>query len=327
MMREQWNIIAKYFAKEELTNSEQEYLSEAKTDNELKNVLNGAAGDMKKVDLYFDLKKIDANSAWDKISGKIEVTKKVVPFRIQLMRIAAIFIFILATGFITWRMVNSNQNNFQTTQNDFSQPEVVLPDGTKVILSHGSKLSYPNKFKGDKRVVELIGEAFFDVMPNAQKPFIIETEKASVRVLGTSFNVYANEASATVEVFVKTGKVELIEGKAENSTANKVLLLPGERGTYEKSSRNIFKEVAAVDNSMAWLTHEIKFNLTNLHDVLATLQRVYNLDVDVEAGIDLNKTITATFDKQDPDYIMEVVAITLDLDLSKTGTNSYRINK
>ena len=215
---------------------------------------------------------------------------------------------------------------FQTAVNDFSRPSINLPDGSVVTLSYGSSLHYLKTFKGENRVVELEGEAFFEVTPNKLKPFIIKTKGASVKVLGTSFNVRSYTDNQIVEVIVKTGKVELIDDLPDDGQNKKVLLLPGEKGTLDLTTGNLQKEERYDVNKMAWLTHEIAFQVTSLSEVIATLNKVYNTKIEYSDKVDLNKVITATFNEQDPGYILDVVALTLDLEISDKGKNSYFIN-
>ncbi|MDA3929258.1 MAG: FecR domain-containing protein [Prolixibacteraceae bacterium] len=326
MKREQWNSIAKHLVNEEISSAEKEMISSAEGD--LAKDIKDAENMLKKVDLTYQLNKFDTNNAWSKVNTKLDNPKKVIPIHIQIMRVAAIFVLLMAAAFTSWQIIERTQRTtFQTAQTNISRPEIKLPDGTRVILSHGSAIVYPKQFKGNDRKVQLTGEAFFDVTPNAQKPFIIEAGNASVKVLGTSFNVYAYKNSETVEVIVETGKVELINGNPNNVLANKVLLMPGEKGTLEKSSQLILKEITNKVNKLSWLTHNITFQSSNLEEVIETLEHVYNVSVEVEKNVDLNKRITATFKQQDSDYIMEVIAITLDLSLVKLDENTYRINQ
>jgi len=235
---------------------------------------------------------------------------------------------LVATTVTIW-FLNTNHHEFKeftTNQYDFSNPEIDLPDGSKVKLNHGSVLTYPNKFTGKFREVSLTGEAFFNVTRNPEKPFIIKTNGASIKVLGTSFNVYAYAESSTVEVIVKTGKVELHElGLSEKSEGGKILLLPGEQGTFNKQNRTIAKETTFNHNNLSWYTHEIEFKYTRLADVFQTLKRAYNLQITVDKKVDLNQELNATFSQQQPDYIMEVIALTQNLNLKKAGSNQYVI--
>lgn len=327
MMKESWNHIARYFSKEELIETEKEYISNALTDDQLKNTLDGTETMLKKVDLYFDLKKIDSRSAWNKLNHQLERPTKKYSIPARFLRIAAIFLFIVAAGFATWKLVNNNKTTtFSTAQTDFSHPVIVLPDGSKVTLNYGSQLIFPDNFNGEAREVKLKGEAFFEVTPNAEKPFIVKTKNASIKVLGTSFNVLSYDSNETVEIYVKTGKVEVKEEGTELASTNKMVLMPGEKGTFNTATLSLTKNNAEKGNHLAWLTHEIEFQFTGLNEVIKTLEHAYNLKIEINGDVDLDQKITATFNRQNPDYILEVVAITLDLNLTKTSQNAYLIN-
>ena len=96
----------------------------------------------------------------------------------------------------------------QTSENQ-KNLQVTLPDGSNIYLNRNTILSYQKNFGRDDRNVTLSGEAFFDIAPDTEKPFIVDAGKASVKVVGTSFNVITNNHDSAVEVFVKTGKVML----------------------------------------------------------------------------------------------------------------------
>jgi ferric-dicitrate binding protein FerR (iron transport regulator) len=144
--------------------------------------------------------------------------------------------------------------------------------------------------------------------------------------LGTSFNVNAYKNAPLVEVVVKTGKVELLENTTPNVTKTaKVLLLPGDKGVFDKLSRKLTKEATLNNNNLSWITHEIEFDYAPLNEVVGTLCRTFNLQIDIEKSVDQDLQLSATFNKQKPDYIMDVVALTLNLKVEKTGDNHYII--
>ncbi|MFA9389348.1 MAG: FecR family protein [Prolixibacteraceae bacterium] len=326
MKRENWESIAKHLVGENLNPEEESSINEMKRDAELNQLLNESQNTINKVDLYFKLKKVDTNRAWHQMQNQLPREQKRISLRTRVLQIAAVFIFLMATGLTTWKLIETSKTNtYKTAHNDLSHPELILPDGSKVHLNYNSKLVYPKQFNGTTRTVELDGEAFFEVSPNAEKPFIINTKNTAVKVLGTSFNVSAYEGDEKVEVLVKTGKVEFMPSNAELALNNKVVLLPGEKGTYLNSTQTISKELVLQLNDLAWLSHEIKFEFTNLSEVIQTLEHSYQLKIIIDRNVDINQKITATFNQQNPDYIMEVVAITLDLQLKKINPNSYLI--
>lgn len=97
----------------------------------------------------------------------------------------------------------------QATTGFGEKKELTLPDGSQIILNACSKLEYPSQFIGDKREVQLVGEAYFKVQSNPEQPFLIQTSDFQVEVLGTEFNVksYAHDQIQSVEV--ENGKVQV----------------------------------------------------------------------------------------------------------------------
>lgn len=328
MKSEHWEVIAKYLTHEELNAEEKSALDQLSANEEFKILFDQSVELIDKTDLYFNLKKYDTDKAWGKVDRQLAPRRKNIFHISWVYKVAAIFIFLVVTTVTIWRLSVKKEEikEFATNQYDLSNPEIKLPDGSMVKLNHGSSLTYPEEFSGKTREVTLTGEAFFNVTRNPEKPFIIKTNGASIKVLGTSFNVYAYPESSTVEVIVKTGKVELHEQVvSEKVEGEKILLLPGEKGTFNKQSRTIAKESAFNQNNLSWVTHEIEFKYTRLADVFQTLKRAYNLQITVEKDVDLNQELNATFSQQQPDYIMEVIAMTQNLNLKKAGSNQYII--
>lgn len=323
-MSERWNIIAKLVTKEELTTAEKELLETSS--EEFNTDYNVATSTQNKIDLYFQLKQFDTNRAWNKVNQQLN-SKKQVRFTPVLLRIAAVFLLLVATSVLIWQVSKKEEQMVYTTlAGDSSHPEITLHDGTIVTLNQGSELKAPKLFKGNTREVELSGEAFFQVAKNAEKPFIINTGKVSVKVLGTSFNVNAYKDEALVEVMVKTGKVLFFENNTNNKNGG-VLLLPGEQGLYSTASNTLEKSSQPNTNAFSWLTHEIKFELTSLNEVFSTLEHHYHIKINLDKSIDLNQPYNATFNKQEIDYILEVLAMTFDLKVIKNSYNNYSLMK
>jgi ferric-dicitrate binding protein FerR (iron transport regulator) len=317
MKQKEWNIITKSLVDESLSDEEITLIEAASDQPEMKQRIDQSKLTMTKVDHYFNLQKFDTQQAWDKIKPQIQSNRR----RVSFLQIAAIFLFIFASSLATWQIASKQQfKHFETAENEISRPSIVLNDGTTVILNHGSTLKYPKKFSKNNRKVTLVGEAFFNVTPNAKKPFIIKTNDATIKVLGTSFNVSAYNAKTTVEVFVKTGKVEVTPSQSPSLILNK-----GETGTLNKITHQLQKTSAIKANRLAWISHDITFNFTQLNEVLSTLEQVYHLAIDIDPAIDLTQKLSATFNQQDPDYVLDVVALTLNLKISQISLHNYRI--
>jgi transmembrane sensor len=107
-----------------------------------------------------------------------------------------------------------------------SKTNILLPDGTKVWLNAGSKLTYNKSFGENYRDVVLTGEAYFDVTHNAEKPFVIHTRSMDIKVLGTEFNVKSYPDDKTTEASLIRGSIEVV---LKNHQADKIILRPNEK--------------------------------------------------------------------------------------------------
>jgi ferric-dicitrate binding protein FerR (iron transport regulator) len=202
------------------------------------------------------------------------------------------------------------------------EKEVQLPDGTKVRLNGNSQLDYPATFAADKRLVKLTGEAFFDVAKNPNKPFIIETEKANVTVLGTSFNVRARTAENEVAVVVKTGKVRL-----ENKQGNKkVELIANQKGVYNRSSNTINQSEMNNLNDLAWFSDVLVFDNTPLKEVVLDLSKQFDVNIVISDPI-MQTCAYSSRDKvsQGVENILEGIKESFEMELKVLGNTNYEL--
>ncbi len=216
----------------------------------------------------------------DRIKNSSEETKVVSmnTNRRVWLQIAAAIALVLAIGF-TWKTFVYSPTLNEITQQE-QQKEIFLADGTLVTLNGNSSLSYPEDFKGNSRKVMLSGEAYFDVAHNPEKPFVIETKEASVKVLGTSFNLRAYPGESFTEVEVETGKVALNVNQSKNS----LILTANEKGVYEHGVK-LEKKPAPFTNAQAWRTGELKFKDLALSEVVLLLERRFQVSVKLDDQI------------------------------------------
>lgn len=155
---------------------------------------------------------------------------------------------------------------------------VVLDDGTKVWLNAESELRYPQTFTGTKRVVQLVGEAYFEVAKDKNKPFIVETPTERIEVLGTHFNVnsYPKEPKSMVT---------LVEGKVEVSIGRQLgqVLIPGQQAVVQRQQLRV-REVN-VDEYIAWKNKEFMFNDESLAHAVSRIGRWYDLEIEVDPSL------------------------------------------
>jgi ferric-dicitrate binding protein FerR (iron transport regulator) len=154
-----------------------------------------------------------------------------------------------------------------------SRTSVTLPDGTSVWLNSNSNLVYPDSFTGDHRIVELDGEAYFEVAKDERKPFIVKTDKYNVEVLGTAFNL---EAYATKPVF----KTTLFEGKvrlfSEQRKDEYLCLNPGEAAELVDGHLQV---ISANNNSFRWKDGLIVLEGQSFQEVLQLFQKYFDLNI------------------------------------------------
>lgn len=158
--------------------------------------------------------------------------------------------------------------------------QVNLPDGTKIWLNAASSLKYPAAFNGNKRRVELSGEAYFEVAKDKKHPFIVATDKQEVEVLGTHFNVnsYADEASTRTTLLEGSVRVaSLNTRKAIDRQSNTATLLPGQQSVLRNENLNV--RLVDTDETIAWKNGYFQFNEADLGSIMRQIARWYNIDV------------------------------------------------
>ena len=285
---------------------------------------------LEKVDDFYKTKSFDSHVAWKNVHKKIYPEKaKTIQLKnirkeavTRFYKYAAVVFVALLLGSIGYYIGFVNQKPAQTYQIVTAEKQVlneyVLPDGSVVTLNWNSQLEFPEQFSDSIREVSITGEAFFDVKPNPDKPFVINAGNAQVKVLGTSFNVSAYPANEIVEVVVETGKVQVIRKIPDlQTTINDVLLVPGEKGTLYSKSNLLEKSVNANPNFIAWKTHDLIFNEVPLKEVIQCLEKVYHTDIQLLEP-ELNHLVyTGHFDQKPVDFVLDVIRLTFNLNLSE----------
>ena len=168
--------------------------------------------------------------------------------------------------------------------NDGVQRMVTLPDGSEVWLNQGTKLEYPARF-GKVRTVSLSGEAFFDVAREEDAPFEVRTEKLSIRVLGTEFNVNARPDSPEASVTLISGSVEVAAGAQTHS------LRPLEKLVFDKANGQV--TVTHIEpNANDWRSTKLNFNKMMLCDIFRTLATYYGATITTASPQSYDEPIT-----------------------------------
>lgn len=151
--------------------------------------------------------------------------------------------------------------------------QVKLPDGTWVWLNSESTLTYPEAFSGATRLVELKGEAYFEVAPNKEMPFIVKTTAINVEVLGTHFNVSAYPGNAGPKTTLLEGAVKLRDGAYRS-----VVLKPGEQGVAISGGISVAK--VKVREVVAWKDGYFVFRENTIQEIMEQIARWYDVDIE-----------------------------------------------
>lgn len=164
------------------------------------------------------------------------------------------------------------------------QFQIVLPDGSKVWLNTVSSLRFPTAFTGTERVVELKGEAYFEVAKNAAQPFVVHVSTAEdkgmdVRVLGTQFNVMAYDNEAEIRTTLLEGAVKVMRGDKSR------VLAPGEQAKVDKQGGLTLDAKADVDLAMAWKNGFTSFKSADIRSIMRQVERWYDIDVVYEGNV------------------------------------------
>ena len=166
--------------------------------------------------------------------------------------------------------------------------QMMFQDGTKVYINSDSYMRYPRKFGISERTVELKGEAYFVVAKNKNRPFVVNLNGPSIRVLGTSFNVEAYPENDDIKVNLDEGRINL-----KLLSDVEVPVSPGECVVYNKNTK-YYRVNRNTDTgaSSVWKSNVISFKDTPLDEVFSRLGRWYNVDFEVEDDIPSDLHIT-----------------------------------
>lgn len=268
---------------------------------------------------------VDENQAWQRLQNNLQTanseqtsSKPNSGFGWWMRIAAALIIGLSAAGyFFLSESADGYQEMIVADQAmTNADREVVLADGTRVWLNKNSKLAYPSEFDGDQRIVRLEGEAFFDVARDPSKPFIIETASSETQVLGTSFNVRAYPQEEAVEVVVATGKVALRE--AGNSD-NEVRLTPSEKGVFNTRTETLIKRINEDQNFLSWRNNLLEYDNTDLAMVTRSLERHFNVSVELDEEEVTVCRFTASFSKPKLQDVLDVLSAVMNLNYELDG--------
>jgi len=261
-----------------------------------------------------------SHKAYDEVLAKLMQRKKNSSKKLSqgshigwFLKVAAVFAVIFSITFSFYQFTDLQQPS-TFTKNEVKQnpkgikSQIFLPDGTKVYLNADSKISFSNPFSDSVRVVELTGEAYFEVKHDLNRPFIVKVRDIQVQALGTSFNIDAYQETDKTRVYLNSGSVKVWQ---EDEF---VILEPGFQLTYDSTDKSFVTGPFQGLDAIAWIDGVIHFKDAEFEKVVNTLERWYGVkfiyDPDHEKV--KNWRYLGDFDNQSLERVMDRMSFTKD---------------
>lgn len=256
--------------------------------------------------------------------------------------VAAILVFVYA-GFLNntnvVKPVKMAENTVSTKAG--SKSKIQLPDGTQVWLNADSKIEYNENFNVKLREVKLSGEAFFDVVKNKEKPFIIHTAQMDVKVLGTAFNVRSYPDESTTETALLRGAVEI---SLHNNPEKKYYLKPNDKLVINNNLTAVADTAAVAPRQDAekllvkmkkvtvdknendvtetmWVKNKLAFDNETLEKILKETERWYNVDIELKNENAKSFRFTSVFENKPLTDVLEALCLAARLHYQVKGSS------
>lgn len=309
------DLIGKYLAKEASTEEICVLEEWVKKDAENKEIFREMKQTWMLSNSEFTDEQINLNEEWAKLNAMLIDDEEIADVSTsetsnfnynKFLKMAAIIVIFLTAGYFLFYLISNPSTEQLVAGNTIVA--TTLSDGTEITLNNNSILKYPKIFASNIRSVSLQGDAYFDVAHDLSKPFVIVTKNIQIEVLGTSFYLNAKVEQPFVEVFVQSGKVALIGNNKE-----KLLLTAGEKGAFNKSSGQLTKEENQDLNFISWKTGKLVFENESLVNVVDKINQTYHSNIAIDNPYIYQCLLTATFEDQPLEIILEVLVETFDL--------------
>ncbi|MDO4163704.1 MAG: FecR domain-containing protein [Bacteroides sp.] len=290
----------------------QKYISGNATEAEKQRVTEWMLADPENMREYMAQRKLYDISVWrtdaDVMDNGVQNKKRLTMRRVvlELVKIAAIIV--LVWGGISY-FGTPEEEKKESLQSIYvpagQRAELMLADGTKVWLNSRTTLTFPGEFSGDTRGVKLDGEGYFAVARNEEQPFVVETNKCNVRVLGTEFNVKAYETDSVWETALLQGSVELL---LPGSVADGMRLEPNTMVSL-KANKLVKSSIKELDY-FRWREGLICFYNITVREMFEKLELYYGVDIKVNNQKILTNRYTGKFRTSDGvEHVLRVLRL------------------
>lgn len=229
----------------------------------------------------------------------------------KTLQYAAMFAIIITTCILGYQSTNTKSHNKAELvfNSEKTEKQILLSDGTSILLAQGATIEYPDEFSKTDRLVKLTGEAFFKVAKDKNKPFVILTENTRTKVLGTSFRISENTGRTNIEV--KTGIVEFMELK---NPENKIKLEKDQMAQFVNQQKVVLSGNAGFENKILCVKL-LKYKNEKLENICNDLNELFETNIKLEGENTSQLSLTAVFEDQNLDSILKSICFTLNLEI------------
>lgn len=243
-----------------------------------------------------------------------------------LTGMAAVLLIGFISGFSFVKQLQKSEPIYITaTAPAGSVASLLLADSTVVYLNAGSKLTYCPESKTNTREVSLNGEAWFDVVKNRNKPFVVHTPVCQVKVLGTRFNLKAYDVENDVITTLEEGEI-MLASSPEIKSDGDIRLLPGEQAVISKSNHSVSVKNVETRYFTSWKDNKLMFINMNMQELIVILERKFGVEIEVGEPSILKYHYTGTLKNESVIEVMELIKHTLPVNYRIDG-QVIRINK
>lgn len=190
---------------------------------------------------------------------------------ILLLLVSGVSVYLLRQG----GQEGQENTGWQTIMARQEDRSILLPDGSSVYLREGSELSYPEVFASSARKVKIKGEAFFEVTPNSDRPFIVDASGLSVKVLGTSFSVQTSAQGNEISVTLVEGKVSLNDAREKEL----VRLYPNQKADYSVNDGHYTVTEVDSERLTSWRKGIISYDNASLDEIVRLIEQTYKVSL------------------------------------------------
>lgn len=241
-----------------------------------------------------------------------------------ILKVAAVFLLSIVVSYFIFQEFNPSETTDQVyiskvekSTSSSQRSRILLPDSSIVWLNVNSRVIFPKVFSEAERNIELIGEAYFEVLPDKDRPFIIKSGDIKTTVLGTSFTVAANPSDKEINVAVVSGEVMVTK------QTDSVLLAKNEKATYSKAANTITH--SKIENTLlynGWTKKSFQVDNIPMHEFILILEKIYQVEIKMDQSLNYC-VITLEYQNQSLEMLLNMIKDALQVQYEVNGDKVY----